>query len=219
MPSRPLPLNALGKSLLTLQKEDALMLLLVRHGQPGSVSRPNPALKDFLGRPLTSTGRGQARRLAGRLAQLPLAHLYCSDMSRSYQTAKALHDLRPDLPLEIRQEIREVCGFHNPRQSAARKAADRQQVADECLAVTRFARQLRKRHKPGQIVAVIAHGDLNNLLLATLAGSPSRQHLRFAQDHTSVSVVNLWPNGHLHLALANCTRHLPLGMLGTPNLQ
>ncbi len=36
--------------------------------------------------------------------------------------------------------------------------------------------------------------------------------------HTSVSVVNLRPDGRAQLMLACCTRHLPSSMIRTPNL-
>jgi len=210
--------QAMSQSLLVQQRVDALMLLLIRHGQPGPAKASPVPSTEFLGKPLTATGLKQAQYLATRLAPLPLSHLYCSNMARAYQTAKATHDLRPDLPFEIRPDLQEVSSWHTPGVPAPRKAEDRQRARDEIDRVGKFAAHLRRKHKPREIVAIVSHGDWNNLLLATLAGVPARRHLRIMQDHTSIMVVNLWPDGRLRLAMANCTRHLPASLLGSKNI-
>jgi hypothetical protein len=84
------PHQAFGKSdhsgLMHHLKEDQLMVLMVRHGQPGR----GPEIEGLIGPPLTALGHRQAQRVARRLQRIPLAHIYSSDMARSYQTAAAV---------------------------------------------------------------------------------------------------------------------------------
>jgi broad specificity phosphatase PhoE len=62
-------------------------VLLARHGQTNDNLEPLRA-QGFSDTPLNETGRDQAQELAARSADLELASLWCSDLSRAVETAR-----------------------------------------------------------------------------------------------------------------------------------
>jgi len=62
-------------------------VLLARHGQTDDNLEPLRA-QGFTDTPLNETGRGQAHELAERAADLQLASVWCSDLSRAAETAR-----------------------------------------------------------------------------------------------------------------------------------
>jgi len=214
--STPLP-DAITQSILTHRKDDAIILVLARHGQPGPPRRSGDVPEGFGGHPLTPLGHRQARLLGKRLAKLPVDHIYCSTLARSYQTAMAVHAHHPQIPLEIRPDLIEVEVFHNAYVAPTRKKALRLQMEKDRAAVAGFLRHLNRTHKPGQIVAAALHGNLNNLLMTMLLDLPYRTFY-ISQNHTCVNVLILRPPARAQLGIANCTMHLPASMIGTPNI-
>jgi broad specificity phosphatase PhoE len=61
-------------------------LLLARHGQTDDNLEPI-RVQGFSDTPLNAVGRRQAHELAERVAGLPIASLWCSDLSRASETA------------------------------------------------------------------------------------------------------------------------------------
>lgn len=202
-----------NQDLMCFREKQHLMVLLIRHGQPGSPEGRRVAPEGFLGDPLTALGLRQARRLAARLEQLPLDHIYCSDMARSYQTASAVSSLQPHVSMEILSDLREIPPFHFPKDAPAQTPEQRRTFREHCRAATRFVGRLRNRHAPGRIIAIVTHRQINQLLIATMAGLPMRQWPWSAQYHTAVSVVNLVPDGQARLMMVNCRRHLTASMM------
>jgi len=206
--------NPAAASLAKLLDLQQINLLLVRHGQPG----PGPDVAGLLGQPLTSLGQRQARHAAARLAPLPLTKIYCSDMARAFQTAAPLRTLRPEVAFQMRRDLREIYPFHLPHHPPARTSPQRAQLHAQREAVAGFARHLRRRHRVGDVVAVVAHHQFNRLLLATLAGLPLRRVIPMWIDHTAVTLMTLDREGRTTMRLFNCTRHLPPSMIGSQNL-
>ena len=185
-----------------------LMLALVRHGQKGG-----PEIDGLAGPSLTAMGKRQAKRLAARLADEPFDHIYSSDMARAYQTCKAVREHHRDTPYTMLKELREVVGCHRGA-PIARSADARQRRDHDIAAVDRFIRRLRREHlKPGKAVLVVCHGNFIRLLLPMLAGLPPRRVLPVNTLNASLTLVNLNPDGHVGINLANCTRHLPTRMV------
>jgi len=209
--------DAITQSILWLHSSDAITLLLARHGQPGPAVRPDASHHASHGHPLTPLGHRQARRLGQRLSKLPLDHLYCSPLARSHQTALAVHAHHPTIPLEVRDDIVEVGVLHNAYTPAPRRKALLEQMEQERATAMKFVRHFRKAHQPGQIVAAVLHGNLNNLLMSLFLELPARTFYS-KQNHTCVNVLTIPPRGKAYLGLINCTRHLPASMIGTGNI-
>jgi hypothetical protein len=73
---------------------------------------------------------------------------------------------------------------------------------------------MRRTHKPGQLVAIIAHNGLNGMLLAEMVGLVYRRSIFFHSSHTGVTVANVSLTAPtISLRLMGCTRHLPPKMV------
>ncbi len=199
-------MTGVAESQLILQRyldEEALTLILVRHGHKGG-----PPVEGLRGPSLLPQGHRQAQCLARRFASLPLDQIYCSDMARAYQTAEPIHALRPEVPFEVMPELREVAGQHLPGRPVGRTKEVRQRMAQERDAVGRFIQRLRHDHRPGQVVLAVVHGNLIRLLVPTLAGIPPRRSVPISTNNSSVTLLSLVEGKPPRIQLANCTRHL-----------
>ncbi len=86
----------------------ACQVLLVRHGQsaPFVEGQPFPLVDGQGDPPLSDRGQWQARRVADRLRDEPLAALYCSTLQRTQQTAAPLAahlGLTPSIDADLRE--------------------------------------------------------------------------------------------------------------------
>jgi probable phosphoglycerate mutase len=84
-------------------------ILLIRHGQsePYRPGMPFPLVDGHADPALTPNGRGQAQRLAGRLAAAGIDAIYVSTLRRTAQTAAPLA-ARLGLAPQVEPELREV---------------------------------------------------------------------------------------------------------------
>ena len=83
-----------------------MRLLLVRHGQTSW--NDSGRAQGHTDIPLDPTGLDQAEKLAEALEDYPFDRILTSDLSRSFQTAKAVADAC-GVPLETRLDLRERC--------------------------------------------------------------------------------------------------------------
>ena len=208
--------NSEAEHVLKLFDESCLNVILVRHGQGGGPG----GLEGFLGPVLTEMGERQAARLAERFASLPLDGIYTSDMARAYQTANAVRAFHPEVPFKSLLDLREISPFQVRGRPQARTADDRRTLHEQRERVSRFARHLRHAHKPGQLLAIIAHNGVNGMLLAELCGVSYRKSIFFSSFHTGVTVANVSIDPSVvNLRLMGCTRHLPAEMMTAANVQ
>ncbi len=196
--------------------DDKLNLLMIRHGQAGG----NGTVKGFLGPALSKTGSQQIKLLARRLAELPIDHMYTSDMARAHQTASAVHACHPNTPFRSLPKIREISGFQVRGRSQARTADERKRLHDERKRVAEFADQLHQTHQCGQTIAVIAHNGVNGMLLAELTGIQYRQSIFFHSSHTGITIANLPQDSPaVSLRLMGCVKHLPTHLITSTNIK
>jgi probable phosphoglycerate mutase len=195
-------------------------LLLVRHAEPVRIG-PEESGGRPVDPPLTGRGRDQAARLAAWLAPERVDHVVSSPLRRSVETAEpiaAAHDLAIEvipglreydaesdhyIPIEEMRLVHddrwnamvegrwEDYGGENPDVFRARIVPHLERVIDE---------------HPGERVAVVCHGGVINVYLASLLGLD--RHLWFDPAYTSLSRVRAARNGPRSLASLNETAHL-----------
>ena len=172
-------------------------LLLVRHGETDW----NRELR-FQGQsdpPLNELGRRQAFELADRLAEEEIAAIYCSDLRRAHETARAVAD-RLGLEVTIMPELREIdvgswAGFTRDEiadrfPDGFRRWLEGEQGHDgesrEVLAVRvrEIALRIAAAH-PGEQVLLVSHGVALRTLLNQAQGGLSEYGL----DHCAVSRI------------------------------
>jgi len=179
-------------------------VLLIRHATNPRVGK---GLTGWLpGISLDDNGRGQAERLAARLASVPIVAIYSSPLERAMETAQPLARLK-NLPIVPRDEFGEVhfgqwqgLDFHEIEQDSRwRRFNDLRSgtraPGGELMLETqaRMVRGLLDVAPPhaGRTIAVFSHADAIKAALAHFLGIPLDFHLRLEISPASVSVVDL----------------------------
>lgn len=178
-------------------------LLLIRHGE--SAHNAAGLIQGQHDAPLSPRGRVQARRLAARLAADPPDALYCSDLSRAFDTAEPIAaacglPLHPDPRLRevdmgrwSNRSWREVQRLY-PSQWAQfqREEPTFKRGGGECATevqqrMVAAIEEIVARHG-GQRVAIVSHGFAIRTFLAHFLGLPlTLLSRRFAIDNSAVS--------------------------------
>lgn len=181
-------------------------VLLIRHGEQQFFD--NIPLGQAYDAPLSALGRRQAEAVGERLANARIGRVYCSDMKRAHDTAKAVaghHGLNGI----VMPGLREIDLWQNaPQDKGLLDIYTREQLADVYREVTRTRKHsaypfcedvdsFRSRvftaldaaiaESHGMRIAVVCHGGVINAVLSHVLGS-SFDHL-VAVHHTSVSVM------------------------------
>lgn len=190
---------------------------LVRHGAVAGAER-----RRFIGHldvPLSPVGEAQIEALARQLSRTRLDAVYSSDLVRTRRSAEILaaaHGLRAEPLADLREfamgrwegltaeEIRvldpsafeewmaDIGGFQFPGGENLAQVAHRAWRAFEEIVAAR----------PGQRVAVVAHGGTNRAILCRALGIPLDRILTLGQDYAALSVVEA-VDGSWRLRLLN----------------
>ena len=198
-------------------------LLLVRHGVTEySVARKFAGRSDL---ELTEAGVEQARRAAGRIAELgPVDVLVSSPLRRTRQTAQQIAD-RLELPVLIEDGVIETdfgdwdgYTFDEVRErwpAELRRWLDDSTVAppsgESFETVTRRVRRARDRilaQHAGKTVVVVSHVSPIKTLVRLALDAPVSAMRRMFLSPASVSVIEYYADGPMSLQSFNDTAHL-----------
>jgi broad specificity phosphatase PhoE len=176
-----------------------MTLVFVRHGE--SEVNTRDIVQGWLDLPLSERGRSDAARVAGRLAVLDVAAVYCSDLARASETASVIaapHELTP-LP---RTDLRERCW--GEAQGLSREAIDSRFgpnartgsgliPGEETLPVFRervvpTLTELAVRHA-NDLAVVATHNGTILAVLADVLEVPPDRHPPFALANGGVTVI------------------------------
>lgn len=177
--------------------------------------------------PLNDRGRDQARDLARRVAAVPLAALYTSDLSRAAETAQIVAGAFPGLPVYPDPRLREVHAGSLAGLTLAEvrvrypawwsAAADDtgdvrppggESFGDQAARVVAALDAIAARH-PGQAVGVVTHGGAIRAAICHALGLPLAHRNRLVLDNCGVTVIE-WGGPVPRLRAMNCTGALPL---------
>jgi broad specificity phosphatase PhoE len=183
--------------------EKPLQIFLVRHGQ---------ALPDdsghVLGPHLSELGTTQANAVGRRLRDLPVNRIYSSDLFRANETAAAICKYKNNFPCTVLQAIREISPFHFMPRPSLLDFDMKHIVRSERRPIRRFLDMLRKTHKQGERLVIVAHGNLIRTILPMFGGFDPRKSILLEMNNSSVTIVDVWPSGEAVVKLANCVSHL-----------
>lgn len=171
---------------------------------------------------LSDTGHRQAEQLAMAFSQTPVERLYVSPMLRARQTAAPLADALGGMALQVVPELYEMdfgdlCGRRVEEglpvlteydETWSMGFTDRALPGGESpLLVQHRVRGLLASlgRLPGS-TAIIAHGRLNRVLLASLMGQPLARMRDYGQSNAAITHVTLGERPHMHRL--NDTSHL-----------
>ena len=201
-------------------------LYLVRHGETDYNLR-RAVQGRRINAPLNETGHAQAARLGARFSDVPLTAVYASPLVRARQTAAAIHAHHPTVPFVLDPDLEEMSWgvLEGAPDTDATRAAfeamyrrwesgDFEARLDEGESIldvqTRALRAWDRlmREQSGGTVAVVTHGRLIRVLLASVLPEYglARMHALF---HANTSVNHLVVEGDACRAeRLNCTLHL-----------
>lgn len=207
-------------------------IFLIRHG--ATVLTAEDRFAGATNVQLSEDGRQQARRLADRLADIPVAAIYASPMDRTRETAEILAEPHRQ-KVQTRDGLREISHGHweeMTRQDVEKNFPAEAAAWDEdpytCapeggetgLAVT--ARALPAlleivRAHPGEPVIVVSHKATIRLLLSSLLGfDPRRFRDNLDQDPAALNIVDFKDPVRARMMLFNDTSHYSSEGLALP---
>lgn len=200
---------------------DSTWVYLVRHG-----SVVGAETRRFIGHldvPLSPLGEAEMEQLAVRLAAVPLAAVYASDLGRSRLSAEILarpHGLAPRIVPALKEmamgrwegltadeiNAREPEGF---KEWMARIGEfpfpEGESVADLLGRAWPAFENIVGSH-PGERVAIVAHGGTNRVILCGALGLPLDRLLVFGQDYAALSLLE-WRKDRFVLHFLNQTTY------------
>ena len=217
-----------------VMRPEPTRIFLVRHG--ATVLTAEDRFAGATNVQLAEEGRGQARRLAARLASEKIVAVYASPLDRTIETARIVSEPHR-LPVVPRDGLREINHGHweemTRREVEARYPAEARlwdrdpytfapKGGESGLAVT--ARALPAlieivRAHPGGKVLVVSHKATIRLLLSSLLGfDPRRFRDNLDQSPCALNIIDFKDEGNARLSLFNDTSHYESGGLAIPKV-
>jgi alpha-ribazole phosphatase/probable phosphoglycerate mutase len=179
---------------------------LIRHGEPAEESRHRCYGSLDVG--LSDTGRAQMAEVAGYLDGEPVAVIYASPRSRTFESARILAAAR-SCPVEVVPDLREIDfgDFEGlPYDEIAVRYPDLywqwmatptevhfpngESFSEMRVRVLRAFDSIERERK-GQTVAIVSHGGVNRILMARALQMPDSCIFRLAQDHAAINLLTL----------------------------
>ncbi len=214
-----------------------LRLLLVRHGETewnrASVFQ---GIKDI---PLNDTGREQGKKAGDFLKEVKIDFAISSHLLRPKQTAQIILQHHPDVTLEVREELQEIChGLWEgklereieaeftdllrqwkeaPETVQMPEGENLQQVWDRAIACWEDIVKTFSATEEEKTGLIVAHDAINKVIICNLLGLTTADFWLIKQGNGSVSVID-YPQGALCLPVLqgiNITTHLSRGILDT----
>lgn len=180
---------------------------LVRHGATAWAAEGR--LQGHADTRLTDEGREQVALLARRLAQVGFNAAYCSDLSRTRDTAKALLGARPIAVQELAElrEIRHLSwqGMTYPEieqrfpeeyrlfmgGDMRTKPGGGESLAELLARLARAKEMLWERAPREGNILIVSHGGALRALLLALLGLPPSAYWQFRVSAAGLSVVDM----------------------------
>ena len=203
-------------------------IFLVRHGQTVS-NREQVIQGPRIDSELSDVGERQARRVGDALARVPLEAIYSSPLRRARETAQAVSQNHPRdaLPVQVVPELYEMDYGRFVGRTYEEVQGEMDQVLDawrlgfvdqpfpggeSALLAQHRVRPFLDRVRgqaEGEDVAVVAHGRINRVLVATLTGAGLQRLEEFPQSNASITELEV-QGGQARVVRLNDTRHLDL---------
>jgi probable phosphoglycerate mutase len=182
-----------------------LRIYLARHGQTDWNAQQR--MQGRLDVPLNDKGREQAHLLVERMRGVALAHIYCSSLSRSRETAQIVAGGRPveSLPGLDEQAYGKFQGKvldgsdtelqkeFDRRRSDPDDALDGGESANQHLARVKATLEMIRETNPSGQILIVGHGGTNAQVLRALFDLTYEQSREIHQDNDELYLIDILP--------------------------
>jgi alpha-ribazole phosphatase len=188
------------------------LIFLVRHGEVEGAGT-----RRFIGHldvPLSPDGERQCAAQAERLARVPLAAVFASDLARARRSGEiigARHGLAPVIVPALREmamgrwegltseeiHAREPDAYRAWLERVGEYPFPEGESVPDLAARAGPAFDAIARLHPGRAIAIVAHGGTNRALLCRALGVGFDRLLAFGQDYGAVTLLELTGSGWL----------------------
>jgi|SRR3989344_516240 len=172
-----------------------MKIILVRHGKHESNEHDGNLLTE---------GKKQAKLLALKLKGVRLDQFYSSDLRRAKETADIL-EKQLKIPVIITSVLREW----DSKIIKEKKDKWKKEHKDNFNRLKKFIDKLVVNKKENKNILIVAHGQLNKLVISFLMEIDLIKSISFMQDNTCINVLE-WNDRfkNWRLLLLNDTSHL-----------
>lgn len=200
-----------------------MKITFVRHGE--TENNLSGILIDQLGGVLTKKGIAQAKKLGKRLSKEKFDIIYCSDSSRTKQTAKEIIKHHKKVPIIYSEELRELSrgdfvGKHGKElwnvflesgeDFAEFKPKNGESPNELKHRIKKFLKKTHKKHK-GEHILFVTHGGVGRSIWYICNNKKIKLSKdirdKTQQDNCCVNILE-FINNKPKLVLYNCMEHL-----------
>ena len=198
-------------------------IFLIRHGE--TIWNSEMKLQGHTDIPLSDIGVDQAKALAHRLASQTISAIYCSDLGRAVETARAIAAPRGMEMTHLEalrelnfglweghtfSEIKQQYGDMVSRWWANPLTVDipgGEGLSGLASRVVSAVKEIVEKHQ-GEQVAVVCHGGPIRSLVCTILGMDLNKYWKIRQDNSALNIIDFtdWNSGVV--ALLNDRGHL-----------
>ncbi len=190
-----------------------MKLIIIRHGE--TEENKQGIIQGHLPGTLSEEGIEQAKKVAERLKEEKIDHIFSSDLDRAKHTAEEIVKLYNNVPFELKKELRER-GYGDFQGQKRDKVKTKEAWDDNLIKkyggespeevtkrIVDFKNELLQDFN-GKRILIVTHSTVGNFLLNDLIKEYSKERL----GNTSITVFEFDEEGNPNLELFNCTKHL-----------
>lgn len=172
-----------------------MTLILIRHGESEANKQGQHQGRgdNWYDTPLSEKGRKQAGQVSERLKTEEIDYIFASDLKRAKETAEKINH------------------YHNKKIHPDSRLREKRDEEDMKEFIRRLKKFLKYTNKFEGNILIVAHGGVNQTLLAISTGSRKKGAelaQRVKMHNTSVSIVYRREEGHYDIKLKSCIKHL-----------
>ena len=196
-----------------------MRLILTRHGE--TVENQKGIIQGHLPGTLSENGIRQAKKLAERLKDEEIDHIYSSDLARAADTAKEIAKYHEGVPVTYVKGLRERflgdlqgvkktdIGIEKKKFISARNNLGTGETLEQLYKRAKdFIDETYKKHK-SETVMFVGHNGINNAMIAVILNKQADQINKLdRQLNTAVNIFDIEEDMNHKIHLLNCIKHL-----------
>ena len=176
-----------------------MKLILVRHGKHESETHNGKLMRK---------GQKQVKLLAKKFKRIKMKEIYSSDLKRAEETARILEK-------ELKISIITTSVLREWENEILRQNKNnwKKKYKNQFKRLNKFLSEITKNRKENVVIMIVAHGQLNRLIMSILLHIGIKRMTPFRQDNSCIDILE-W-NEHFknwRLTLMNDTSHLNKNM-------